>query len=123
MGKVAIFLSLFFFALSLWSCESVNYITSEMGGTAKPAGGIDEIIPLKKSYPVSNTKLRLAIIELLDEQGYIYDENLSTGTIKTEPQILTDQRSSGISGANYYSKLIIKTSASTVKFMARFNKD
>ena len=72
MGKVAIFLLLFFFALSLWSCESVNYITSEMGGTAKPAGGIDEIIPLKKSYPVSNTKLRLAIIELLDEQGYIY---------------------------------------------------
>ncbi len=123
MGKVTIFLSLFFFALNLWSCESVNYVKSEIGGSAKPTGGIDEIIPHKKSYPVSNTKLRLAIIELLDEQGYIYDENLSTGTIRTDPQTLTDQRDSGISGATYYSKLIIKTSGSTVIFRARFNKD
>lgn len=109
--------------MGLWSYESANYIKSEIGGTAKPTGGIDENIPLKKSYPVDNTKLRLAILEILDEQGYIYDENLSTGTIKTEPQALKDQRNSGISGATYYSRIIIKTSDSTVKFWARFDKD
>jgi len=123
MPRTLIFLYLLLLSMSLWSCESVNYIKSEIGGTAKPTGGIQEVVPIKKSYPVSNEKLRLAVIELLDEQGYIYDENPSTGTIKTEPQPLTDQRNSGISGATYYSKLIIKTSGSTVKFRARFNKD
>lgn len=125
MGKVAIFLSLFFFVLSLWSCESAGYLKSEISGTAKPAGGIQEVVPVKKSYPVSNKKLRFAVIELLDEQGYIYDENPSDGSIKTEPKLTadTDQNKFGIIGSKYYEKLKIKMRGSTIKFTARFNKE
>ena len=122
MKKVAIFISLFFFGLSLWSCESVNYVKNELGGNAKPEGGIDEVVPIKKSYPVSNKKLRLAVIELLDEQGYIYDENTSASTIKTEPKSSTEDKF-GFFGATYYEKLIIQIHGSTIKFKARFNKD
>jgi hypothetical protein len=35
MGKVAIFLSLFFFGLSFWSCESVNYVKNELSSIGK----------------------------------------------------------------------------------------
>ena len=45
MGKVAIFLSLFFFGLGLWSCESVNYVKNELSGIGKAEGGSEEVVP------------------------------------------------------------------------------
>jgi len=45
MRKVAIFISLFFFGLSLWSCESVNYVKNELSGIGKPEGGSEEVVP------------------------------------------------------------------------------
>ena len=45
MGKVAIFLSLFFFGLSFWSCESVNYVKNELSSIGKPEGGSEEVDP------------------------------------------------------------------------------
>jgi hypothetical protein len=123
MRKSFIFFISLFLPLSLWSCESTKYIKSEIDGTAKPPGGIQEVVPAKKKYPVGNEKLRLAVIEQLDEEGYIYDENPSTGTIKTEPNQIKEPRQFGFVGAMYYAKLIIKLSGSTIDFRARFNKD
>jgi len=119
MQKFFIYLSLF--SVMLYGCESVNYLKSEISGDAKPKGGITEVVPVKKTYPVSNAKLRHAVLETLDEQGYIYNENM--GRITTEPKPIGDQSQFGFLGATYYSKLMLSISGSTIKFIARFNKD
>lgn len=103
-------------------CQSVDYIKSEMSGTAKPPGGIQEQIPVSKVYPVSDTRLRQAIIEILDEDNYFYAENSSTNTIRTEPKSITDQGEFRFAGAAYYSKMFIKLASSTVTFKVLFDK-
>jgi hypothetical protein len=65
MGKVAIFLSLFFFGLSLWSCESVNYVKNELSGIGKPEGGSEEVVP-----NISNQDDIYKIQKRLAELGY-----------------------------------------------------
>ena len=65
MGQVAIFLSLFFFALSLWSCESVNYVKNELAGIGKPEGGSEEVVP-----NISNQDDIYKIQKRLTELGY-----------------------------------------------------
>ena len=65
MGKVAIFLSLFFFGLSLWSCESVNYVKNELAGIGKPEGGSEEVVP-----NISNQDDIYKIQKRLTELGY-----------------------------------------------------
>ena len=64
MGQVAIFLSLFFFALSLWSCESVNYVKNELAGIGKPEGGSEEVDAISSQDDIYKVQKRLA------EQGY-----------------------------------------------------
>ena len=60
-------------------------------------------------------------METLDEKGYMYTEN--TGRIITEPKPIGDQSQFGFLGATYYSRLMLSISGSTIKFIARFNKD
>ena len=115
------FIYLLILTAILYGCESVNYLKSEISGDAKPDGGIKEVVPAKKTYPVSNAQLRRAVLETLDEQGYMYTEN--SGRITTEPKPIGDQSQFGFLGATYYSKLILSISGSTIKFIARFNKD
>ena len=65
MRKVAIFISLFFFGLSLWSCESVKYVKNELGGIGKSEGGSEEVVP-----NISNQDDIYKIQNRLTELGY-----------------------------------------------------
>ena len=72
MGKVAIFLSLFFFGLSFWSCESVKYsvkyVKNELSSIGKPEGGSEEVDPnISKQDEIYKIQKRL--IELGYEPG------------------------------------------------------
>jgi len=60
MGKVAIFLSLFFFGLSFWSCESVNYVKNELAGIGKPEGGSEEVDAISSQDDIYKVQKRLA---------------------------------------------------------------
>ena len=68
MEKVAIFLSLFFFGLSFWSCESVNYVKNELAGIGKPEGGSEEVVP-NNSNQDNIYKVQKRLIELGYEPG------------------------------------------------------
>ncbi|MFZ2171415.1 MAG: hypothetical protein WAW61_17475, partial [Methylococcaceae bacterium] len=66
--------------------------------------------------------LRGATLEVLDEQGYVYEENTSTGTIKTESKLLTDTSKFAFTGATYSAKLFIKLEGTKVSYRAKFDK-
>ena len=118
--KVVIYCLIAIFLIS--GCKSANYVRSELTGTAKPDGGIKESIPISKTYNVSAQELRRAVVEVLDEQGYIYEENTSTSTIKTEPKLITDTSKFMLYGAYYSAKLSIRLEGNTISYRARFNK-
>lgn len=103
-------------------CESVQYLKSELNGTAKPDGGIKETIPPSKVYNVSAQALRHATLELLDEQGYVYEENISTNTIKTEPKPISDTDKVSMYGASYSAKLFIKLEGMKISYRVKFDK-
>lgn len=107
---------------TLTACESVSYVKDELTGKAKPTGGVQEQVPASKTYKASFQALRRATLEILDEQGYVYDENPSTNTIKTEPKLLTDQSKVMFVGASYSAKLFIKLEGSTITYRAKFDK-
>ncbi|TKB24000.1 hypothetical protein FCL47_20245 [Desulfopila sp. IMCC35006] len=117
------YIMLIFFSILVFGCSDINYVKSELTNTAKPSGGIEEDIPATKTFSVNESKLRNAVLSVLDQQGYIYEENPSTGTIKTEPQPLSGQRDSGFMGAIYSAKLFIKIAKSSLTLNARFNKE
>lgn len=106
----------------LTGCETVQYVQSEVTGTAKPEGGIVESVPRTKQFKASPKAVRQAVLRVLDEQGYIYEENPSTRTIKTEPLLLTEPSKVMFLGASYSAKLFIKLDGSAVTFRAKFNK-
>jgi hypothetical protein len=112
----------FVISVSLFGCSDINYAKSELTNTAKPSGGLQENIPATKNFSVDHARLRNVVLSVLDQQGYIYEENPSTGTIKTEPLPLSGQRESGILGATYSAKLFIKIKDSSVTFNSSFNK-
>lgn len=120
--KVTTYSLIAFSFLLISGCESIQYVQSEITGTAKPEGGIQEAIPPSKIYNVSAQALRRATLEVLDEQGYMYEENTSTSTIKTEPKLLTDTSKFSFTGATYYAKLFIKLEGSKITYRARFDK-
>jgi hypothetical protein len=122
MRRNCIYITLSVIFLGIFGCSDVNYLKSELTGTAKPAGGIQETVPPTKDFAVEHAKLREAVLSVLDKQGYIYEESESTGTIKTEAQPLSGQRESGIFGATYSAKLFIRINGSSVTFNARFNQ-
>lgn len=107
--------------LLLAGCGSAQYIQSELTGTAKPEGGIQEIIPPTKSYGVSAEALRRAVLSVLDEQGYFYEES-STGTIKTEPKSISDTNAFAFTGAYYSVKVFLKLDGQSVTYRAKFDK-
>ncbi len=109
-------------AITLTSCESARYVKSELSGTARPAGGILENVPVSKSYSAAAQEVRRAVLAVLDDQGYIYDENASAGTVRSEPRLLTDTSKLQIAGAYYYARLYIKIDGASVSFRAKFDK-
>lgn len=109
-------------AATLIGCETATYVTSEVTGTAKPTGGIQQSVPVTRSFKGSSGAVRNAVLEVLDEQGYVYEENPSTSTIKTEPKLLTDQNKVMFMGASYSAKVFIKLKGSAVTFKAKFDK-
>jgi len=106
----------------LSGCESVSYVKSEVTGTAKPSGGTQESIPPSKTYKSSALAVRRATLQVLDEQGYVYEENPSTGTIKTDPKVLGDTTKVMFMGATYAARLVIKLEGTTVTYRAKFDK-
>lgn len=108
--------------IAIGGCETANYVTSEVTGTAKPAGGIQESVPAERTFKASPKAVRTAVLEVLDDQGFVYEENPSTGTIKTDPKLLTDQSNVMFLGASYSAKVFIKLKGSKVSFKAVFNK-
>lgn len=110
---------------SLAGCESAQaqYVHSEFAGTTKPEGGIHEIVSASKAYKANAAALRRAALAVLDEQGYIYKENPSTGTIKTEPKPVSDPETFIVVGATYAAKVFIRLDGSTVTYRARFDKN
>ena len=109
-------------ALVIAGCQSARYVKSELTGTAKPEGGIRENIPPSKTYSVSPPTLRKAVLSVLEEQHYVYEENVPAGTIKTSPKLLTDTGKVQIMGAMYSAKLFVKLDGSTVSYRATFDK-
>ena len=65
MGKVAIFLSLFFFGLSFWGCESVRQVRTELSNVIRPEGGSEEVDP-----NISNQNNIYKVQKRLTELGY-----------------------------------------------------
>ena len=65
MGKVAIFLSFFFFGLSFWGCESVRHVRTELSNVIRPEGGSEEVDP-----SISNQDEIYKIQKRLTELGY-----------------------------------------------------
>jgi len=121
MMKYHIVIALFI-SLIVTGCESVKYIKDEISGNAKPAGGIQELISPTKNYKTSFQALRKATLTVLDEQGYIYEENPSTNTIKTEPKLLTDPSKVMFVGSSYSVKLFIKVEGTSITYRAKFDK-
>ena len=109
-------------ATSLSGCGAVTYVKSELSGTAKPEGGIQEAVPPSKAYNTTPAALRQAALTVLEELGYVYEENASTGTIKTEPKLLTDTSKFALMGATYSAKLFIKLEGATITYRAKFDK-
>ncbi|WP_169309333.1 hypothetical protein [Desulforhopalus sp. IMCC35007] len=117
------YIVLFWFSIFVSGCSDINYVKNELTNTAKPTGGIEEHVPATKTFSADPSKVRNAVLSVLDQQGYIYEENPSTGTIKTEPQPLSGQNDSGFIGATYSAKLFIKIAKSSVTLNVRFNKE
>ena len=76
-------------------------LSSEMKGTAKPEGGIQDVIPATKSYNIEHAKLWKAVQEVLEDQGYIFSADNVTGHIKTDPKILGDPNKVKFMGSTY----------------------
>lgn len=110
------------FTYLVTGCETAKYVKSELTGTAKPEGGIQGSVPASKTYSASAQAVRRATLKVLDDQGYVYEENSSTGTIKTEPKLLTDTSKFMLMGATYAAKLFIKLEGATVTHRAKFDK-
>lgn len=110
------------FASLLGGCDSVSYVKSELTGTVKPEGGIQERLPPTRDYAAPTQALWRAVREVLDAQGYVYDENPSAGTIRTEPRQVGDVNKMQIATAIFSAKLFIKVENSQVTFRARFDK-
>ena len=104
----------------LVSCSSASYVTSELSGGAKPEGGIKEVIPATKTFAPSAAAVREAVLAVLQDQGYIAEENKSTGTIRTELKPLPN--SGGSIMVAYSVRVFITLDASTVTYRARFDK-
>ena len=121
MRKLFIVTYLFLIAIVFSGCGT-GYVMSELKGTAKPEGGIKEAIPETKTYKVSNSVLWKAVQDVLDDQGYIFAADSSTGRIKTDPKILGDPNKFAVTGATYSAVVIIKVNDSIVNYKARFNK-
>lgn len=115
----AIFLLLIVVVLS--GCGA-GYVMSELKGTAKPEGGINEVIPETKTYKANHAVLWKAVQDVLDDQGYIFAADSSSGRIKTDPKVLGDQSKLAITGATYSAVVTVKVDGSSVSYRARFNK-
>jgi|WetSurSiteA1Bulk_404760.scaffolds.fasta_scaffold59926_1 hypothetical protein len=99
------------------------YVKSELTGTAKPAGGISEAVPVRKNYDsVSFAQLWKACQDVLDDQGYTYSSDNTSGRIKTDPRILGDTSKFVMTAAYYSAVVSIKVEGSSVTYKARFNK-
>jgi hypothetical protein len=103
-------------------CASVAEVKSELMGTAKPAGGINESVPVTRSFSASRDKIWNSAQVILDEWGYVYEANTASNTIKTEPKYLNDTSSFRFIASDYAAKLYITVKGSDVTFRARFNK-
>jgi hypothetical protein len=75
-------------AALLTACSSVNYVSNEMSGSAKPEGGIKEIIPPTRTFSQSPSEVRQAVLNVLQEQGQILQMNQTGNEIRTEPKTL-----------------------------------
>lgn len=104
-------------------CDTVAYVKSEVTGTAKPSGGIQETVPTSKTYNATAQVVRRAVLQVLDDQGYVYEENSSTSTIKSEPKLLTDTSQFQLMGSTYAIKLFIKLDGAIVTYRAKFDKN
>lgn len=100
----------------------VGYFMSELSGSAKPVGGISEAIPVTKKYNASKSHLWNAVQDVLDDQGYFFSADSSSGRIKTDPRMLGDQSNVTMFGATYAAIVSIKVRGGNVSFRARFNK-
>lgn len=100
----------------------MGYFMSELTGNAKPEGGLVESVPVTKKYNVSEPVLWNAVQDVLDEQGYFFSADSSSGRIKTDPRLLGDQNEVTMFGATYSAVVAIKVRNKAVSYRARFNK-
>lgn len=101
---------------------SAGYVMSELKGTAKPEGGIQEQIPVSKTYKAGYSKVWKAVQDVLEDQGYMFSVDTASGRIKTEPKIIGNPNEVAVAGASYSAVVSIKVERSTVSYRARFNK-
>ena len=120
--RLARFTTCVFAAAIMSGCSSVQYVKSELSGTAKPEGGIGESIAPLKTYSASQEAIRRATLAVLEEQGYVVEENVAAGTVKTDPKPLGDVTKFQFTGATYYAKLAIKFEGPNVTYRAKFDK-
>lgn len=103
----------------LASCGA-GYITSELSGSAKPEGGIAETIPATRTFQAAPAAVRKAVLSVLDEQGFLYTEDKSAGSIKTDLKQLPNKGGSMM--VAYSVRAVIGLEGSNVTYRARFDK-
>ena len=102
------------------ACGSVGYVASELTGSVKPDGGIAEAILTSRTFDASADAIRVAVLNVLQDQGYIYEENRSAGTVRTEPKPLPNV--GGMAGASFSTRAFINLDGQNVTYRARFDK-
>ena len=111
-------------ALSLLAggCGSVRYTKDQIAGTAKSQPVNQAIEPSASTYNAPAPALRHATLQVLDEQGFNFEEDAATGTIWAEPRSPGDHRPAVDKGGDYATKLIIRIDESTVTYFAKFQQ-
>ncbi len=111
-------------ALSLLAggCGSVRYLKDQIAGTAQSQPVNQAIEPSASTYNAPASALRHATFQVLDEQGFNFEEDAATGTIWAEPRSPGDYRPAVEKEGDYATKLIIRIDESTVTYFAKFER-
>lgn len=108
-------------ALLLASCGSGPGVKGGLTGSAAN-GTAPEPVPPSMTYNATPQMLRQATLAVLAEQGYAYEEDAASGTLKTGPKALTDTSPSRDAGTTYQARLAIQFEGSTISYRARFDR-
>jgi hypothetical protein len=101
------------------ACGSVSYVSSELSGSAKPEGGIKDVIPMTRTYKQPPAEVRKAVLAVLLDQGHLLQGDAMGMELRTEPKVMG---TGGASLVAYSVRNIVGIDGSAVTYRARFDK-